>query len=353
MPCYHPLRGFKIGVWPETGKDKLKVTPFKVHHIEKHKGVWQNCYSDFVSPYAERVVMKSQVLPCQNCIYCRLKYARQWADRCMLELGYHDESWFVTLTYDEDHVPVSENNIPDPETGELLTNSQLTLRKEHLQLFMKRLRYYYEESGATNKLRFFACGEYGGKTHRPHYHLIIYGLHLPRDDLTPVRNVNSQYILYSSDFIKKAWPFGFNAVGAVTWDTCCYTARYILKKQKGLGADVYDFLGIEPEFTLMSRMPGIAAQYYIDHKDEIYEYDKIWMKLETKGYSCKPPRIFDRYFDIEEPEKMQKIKESRKALAEAQVRDVIERTKKSYEEYLADCERDHSSRIKGLQRRLQ
>lgn len=125
------------------------------------------------------------------------------------------------------------------------------------------------------------------------------------------------------------------------------------KKAKGDDRILYDLYGLQEEFTLMSRNPGIAKQYYDEHKDDIYKFDTIWMKLKEKGYKCKPPKVFDRYFDIEEPDKMKEIKDHRKEVAEGQLRTILDKTKKSYMEYLADYEAAKESKIKGLERRLE
>src|SRR5699024_11074111 len=93
--------------------------------------------------------------PCGQCTHCRINKRRAWTLRNMLEL----EDWsgvasFVTLTYDEDHIPYPALvNRRDP------------------QLFFKLLRYKF-----GSPLRYFGCAEYGGRTHRPHYHFIIYGM---------------------------------------------------------------------------------------------------------------------------------------------------------------------------------
>lgn len=89
MPCYHPLLGFPAGINNKTGKTAYTVMP----------------YSD--AAYAEVADRGGILLPCGHCIGCRLERSRQWANRCMLELQYHDSAYFVTLTYDDDHVPIS------------------------------------------------------------------------------------------------------------------------------------------------------------------------------------------------------------------------------------------------------
>ena len=110
----------------------------------------------------------------------------------MLELQYHDSAYFVTLTYDDFHIPKAY--YPDPETGEVHTS--YTLCKRDFQLWMKRLRKKFSD----DKIRFFACGEYGGQTKRPHYHAIVFGLHL--NDLVKYKTVkegDSYYTYYKRE----------------------------------------------------------------------------------------------------------------------------------------------------------
>lgn len=80
-------------------------------------------------------------IPCGKCVGCRLEYSRQWANRCMLELQYHDSAYFCTFTYDDDHVP--RTYYPDPETGEAFP--AMTLQKRDFQLLMKRIRKHFPD----------------------------------------------------------------------------------------------------------------------------------------------------------------------------------------------------------------
>lgn len=91
-------------------------------------------------------------LPCGGCLGCRKARAREWALRCHLEAQQHQHTSFTTLTYDEVHLPI-------------------TLTRRHLQLFLKRLR-----SATAQPFRFFASGEYGEKSARPHYHALLFGI---------------------------------------------------------------------------------------------------------------------------------------------------------------------------------
>lgn len=348
MACYHPLKGFKIGVNEKSGKPNYKIVPYGTDHCELYPdGKWYAINDRFISDQAKTWTSNEFVqIPCGSCIGCRLDYSRQWAERCLLELEYHKESWFVTLTYDDDHVPWTECIMPD--TGEV--TEHMTLIKKEFSDFMKRLRSNYEyRFPDAEKLRFYACGEYGGNSYRPHYHAIIYGLHL--DDLVFYKkNVNGDN-LYNSEFLSKCWNNGFVVVGQVTWESCAYVARYIMKKQKGEEAAVYEILNIEPEFTLMSRRPGIAKQYYLDHQN-MYEFDMLTIKTASGGKLMKHPRYFDKLYDVEDPDGMSVIKAKRKSFAEQQTLVKLKNTSYNYLEMLQVEEEQKKASIKALQRRL-
>lgn len=107
-------------------------------------------------------------------------------------------------------------------------------------------------------------------------HTIIFASNLPLFDLEPFFiNANHDQI-YKCETIEKIWGKGIISVGKVTWNSAAYVARYMLKKQKGAGADwYYQSKGQEPEFTRMSRKPGIGAEYYQANKESIYKNDEI------------------------------------------------------------------------------
>lgn len=328
MSCYHPLHAIPNG---KTINGKTNYRFLSDLYLATHPELEKQC----------------TLIPCGQCLGCRLDYSRQWADRCMLELQYHDSSYFVTLTYDEAHVPVEY--YADKATGEAFPS--LTLRKRDFQLFMKRLRKRFSD----DHIRFFMAGEYGSETFRPHYHAILFGLHL--NDLRPYKRSPQGYHYYNSDSLQSCWldhdgnPIGFVVVGEVTWDTCAYTARYIMKKQKGAASRVYSDFALEPEFTLMSRKPGIARQYYDDHPD-IYETQKINISTSKGGRQMRPPRYFDKLFDLEHPEEMAKIKAQRKDVASALQSLKLEQTSLSEHDFLEVQERSKEARIKSLRRNL-
>lgn len=331
MSCYHPLKAIVNGK-TENGKKNLKILS---------AGFFDEWLVRNGKPFPEEHLI---TLPCGQCLGCRLDYSRQWANRCMLELQYHDSAYFITLTYDNEHVPVSY--YADPNTGEAL--EALTLCKRDWQLFMKRLR----RSFPADNIRFFMAGEYGSITFRPHYHAIVFGLHL--NDLVPYKRSPQGYQYYTSEALQKVWsvdgvPLGYAVVGEVTWDTCAYTARYVMKKLTGDLSEVYDHYNIQAEFTLMSRRPGIARQYFDDHP-EIYEHQFINLSTEKGGIKFAPPRYYDKLFDLESPEEMERIKEQRKKFAVEATKAKLAKTSISAEELLMVQEHYKADAIKSLRR---
>lgn len=353
LSCYHPLKGFRVGT-TENGKADLRVVSYSVDHLEYYPSdkKWHSIGFDFVSSRASRVVKDFVSIPCGRCVGCRMDYSRQWALRCMLELQYHESAYFVTLTYDDAHVPVSYYS--DPDTGEALPS--LTLRKSDFQKFMKRLRFHFSDC----QIRFFAAGEYGSTTYRPHYHAIIFGLKL--DDLVPYSRSAQGYSYYNSESLQRCWSIydreldsydslGYAVVGEVTFETAAYTARYVMKKLYGSEAEFYSTFSLEPPFTLMSRRPGIARQYFEDHPD-LYESDFLNISTPKGGKKFKPPRYFDQLYDIEYPDKMEEIKKTRRKIAEYRTQMSLSKTDLSYLEYLQVQEDNFNARIKSLERKL-
>lgn len=297
MVCYHPLHAFPIGLTKD-GKTSYKITSNKVKSIsfDKSSGHWffsQDPFKYYNNQYID--------IPCGNCVGCRIDYSRDWALRCTLESMYHDSTMFLTLTYDDVHVP--HTSYVDNITGQL--KDILTLRPDDFTKFMKRLRFHYSKKYGR-ELRFFACGEYGSQTLRPHYHAIVFGLKL--DDLRFIKNSHTGFPIYDSDFVSDCWSLGMVSISESNFDTCAYTARYVMKKQKGKDSDFYDVHNLVPEFVRMSRKPGIGYQYYADNKESIYKYDKIIL---PDGKIFKPPKYFDKYYMQDCPEKYDSVLSNR------------------------------------------
>lgn len=207
-------------------------------------------------------------VPCGQCIECRLERSRQWAVRCIHEASLHHQSHFITLTF-------NDRNCPD------------SLDKRDWQLFAKRVR------NRVSRFRFMMSGEYGELNFRPHYHAIMFGLEL--DDLEYLRKSPSGENLYTSRALEECWPYGFVSVGSVTFESAAYVARYVVKKITGPSADAH-YQGRVPEFSLMSRRPGIGAGWFDKFKSDVFPSDEVVVR----GKAAKPPRYYlERLPDVE------------------------------------------------------
>lgn len=272
VACYHPINAYrKRGAYNQL----TKKWPITFNVMEAHPGT-------------------DLIIPCGQCIGCRLERSRQWAIRCMYEAKeYGDNNMFLTLTYDEDHLPEGRS-----------------LELRHFQLFMKKLR---KRTGSG--VRFFHCGEYGAMTQRPHYHACIFGFRF--DDMYVYRDLG-KYKMYRSPTLELLWKHGNSMIGDVTFESAQYVARYIVKKHLGKGQEEhYEYVDEEtgevhyrkPEYTTMSRRPGIGSAHYDKYKGDIYPLDKVVVR---EGKTIRPPRFYDSKYEMEYPEDFKKVKNKRR-----------------------------------------
>lgn len=348
MPCFHPMKGFQIGL-TRNGKPDYKRVPFTAQSVQRVNGTWRASSERWYERGADRIVTDYIVMPCGQCIGCRMDKSREWADRLVLELQYHDSAYFVTFTYNNKHVP--RRWYADPETGEAFES--YSLEKRAIQLLMKRIRRTFP----NDNIRYYCCGEYGGKTFRPHYHMIIFGLHL--DDLQFYKKSELGDTYWTSPKLSSCWTdpddkedsYGYVVVAPVTWETCAYVGRYVTKKLTGKLAGFYDVHNIIPEFSLMSRKPGIGRAYYDDHPN-LYDYKWINVSLPSGGRKIRPPRYYDRLYDLDNPAEFAEIKANRQKMAEDLVKLKLEQTDLSYLELLEVEEDALKEKFKKLRRTL-
>lgn len=231
-------------------------------------------------------------IACGQCRGCRLERSRQWAMRCVHEASLHARNSFITLTYNDLCLPHDRS-----------------LNLDHFQRFMKRLRFKYGKN-----IRFFHCGEYGEKFGRPHYHAIIFNLDF--EDKT-LWKINNGQRLYTSQELSDLWPLGFATIGEVTFESAAYVARYVMKKITGpMAEDHYsrldestgEIISLKPEYTTMSRRPGIGKGWYDKYKTDVYPSDMVVMRGDKK---MKPPRFYDGLYEREYPSDMDALKAKR------------------------------------------
>ena len=331
MKCTSPL--FRVQPWLiefAKGRDFPLTLKRKLHNKEYPIiGYLEAC--DYMKRYA-LPEQAFQEIPCGQCLNCRLNHSKEWAVRCMLEDKYSSDSYFVTLTYDDLHVPYK--NVIIEENGLFMPFQEL--RKKDLQDFFKRLRKALFGNKKGN-LRYFACGEYGDKTYRPHFHCILFNLPLSDLKLYKCRHSSNGDILYfNSAFLSKIWGKGFVVVSAVSENTCAYTARYALKKvdfthsveeAKSNLADMelqmnfgkfFDYVVsaeyLQKPFCVMSRRPGLGRDYFDENCGIIYQYDEI------PGMSLRKLKYYDRLYDELSDfthRELNEIKEKRARIAQA------------------------------------
>lgn len=288
MACYHPLWAIKL---PRVDKPKVfaELEEPPNFYIDEETG-------EMIEPFQ---------IPCGRCIGCRLEYSRQWANRCVMEsMSYpKDQSWFVTLTIDDEHLEVTSHGFA-------------TVKMDDVTKFMKALRQHWQRAhGVSDNIRFYAASEYGDESMRPHYHVLIFGL--PLYDLKKYSNNHQGDVIYTSEELDSVWKKGSVKVAEFNWNTAAYTARYVMKKVKGMDAGVYQAMDIEPERVRMSRCPGIGAEFLSRHKDYIYHYDQIVLPSSGgKAHAVAPPKYFDRKIKEIDPDFFERLKSGRKARAE-------------------------------------
>lgn len=264
MPCYHPLLAYKTANGEVVFQERSRFD-----------------------------VVQTLTLPCGQCIGCRLERSRQWAVRCLHEASLHEQNCFITLTYDDSHLPPGGS-----------------LTYKHFQDFMKRLRKHF----APAKVRFYMGGEYGEQTVRPHYHAIVFGIDMP--DRVYHKKTPSGEKIYTSATLEQLWPYGYSSVGDVTFESAAYVARYIMKKITGFNSkkhyevidqDTGEILYRRPEFNKMSLKPGIGANWLKKFRTDVYPWDHVVIR----GKECKPPKYYDTLYSRTNPDEWEQLQHSR------------------------------------------
>ena len=237
----------------------------------------------------------SMKVPCGRCIGCKLEYSRSWAMRCTHEASLHDDNCFLTLTFNNEHLP---------------TNGSISRRD--LQLFMKRLRKAIE----PKEVKYYGCGEYGDNLNRPHYHVLLFGhdfadkvIHKfgTRKGIASTRT--GEFDIFKSETLEKIWGKGFCIIGELTFESAAYVSRYTTKKITGPPAKDH-YKGRTPEFALMSN--GIGKGFVEKHFNDIYPKDFVTVN----GKKCNPCRYYDNLLIHKDLDLYDELKSKRKEKTE-------------------------------------
>lgn len=223
--------------------------------------------------------IKTGTVPCGICYECRQKKIRDWSIRNEYESMSHQEKCFITLTYNDENLPISKSKVVYDKT---MSEPTPTLVKYDLQQFIKNLR------NKGYKFRYYAVGEYGSKSGRPHYHALIYGQDF-NDKLQELADI---------------WAKGFVYGGTVKNSSINYVTRYVEKKLYGTQRTQYIMTNTIPEFTLCSKgrgeQKGIGYKYYKDNIEANLQIENE-LKIIHRGKEKNLPEYYKRKYYEENP----------------------------------------------------
>lgn len=277
MPCYSPLKGYRAAKLNSSGRRPIVFKPAEA--------------------FIGGAKISQVQIPCGQCIGCRLERSRQWAIRCVHESQLHEKNCFITLTFRQ-ACPWWPAQRPADRV-----DPTYSLHKFYVQDFMKRLRFKFAGSHKSG-IRYFHCGEYGEEFERPHHHACLFNFDFP--DKYFWKN-SGGFPLYRSPILEELWPHGYSSIGACTFETAAYVARYVTKKINGkMAAGHYG--SRLPEYVTMSRRPGIAHGWLQKYASDVYPADSIIIRNNLK---CKPPKYYDKMFDLTNPGDFRNVKRER------------------------------------------
>ncbi len=271
-----------------------------------------------------------QRVPCGSCLGCRAEQARQWSVRILHETQMHQTAWFVTLTYSDEEIPENGSLYPEDFRG-----------------FIKALRRREKKEArrmgrSRTPISYYGCGEYGGRTKRPHYHAVLFGVDFLDKSLLRVSGTSN---VWRSPTLEADWPHGLSEFGTVTPQNAAYVAGYVRKKIGKLAEeDDYvrvnketgELVHIEPEFARMSLKPAIGRRWIEKFWQDVYPRDSVVVA----GLEGKPPRYYDKWLEEHQPEMAMLVRETR-------INDALELTA-----YTLDAkEKIHQGRLDLFQRR--
>lgn len=227
-------------------------------------------------------IARSLALRCGQCVGCRLERSRQWATRCLHEASLHQRNCFITLTYDDEHLP-----------------SNYGLHYPDFQLFLKRVR-----ARLRARVRYYMAGEYGSDFTRPHYHALLFGIDFTDKQTFSKSQTGSQ--LYRSATLESLWQLGYSSIGDCNFESAAYVARYCMKKITGdLARGHYslvdqatgELIERSPEFNHMSLKPGIGRKWVEKWWTDVFPQGTVVVR----GKEARPPRYYEKLFEERDP----------------------------------------------------
>lgn len=220
------------------------------------------------------------LVSCGSCINCIKQRSREWALRLDHEREYCKYSFFVTLTYSPENIPKCYSVV-----------------KWDLQRYIKRLR-----KNTQSEIKYYACGEYGGKLGRPHYHALIYVYDekYKKEEWEDKYDPRDGHII-NSGYLSAEWALGIVKIGTVTTASINYVVGYIDKKimkyhNESLGTR-------KNPFRIMSN--GMGKKHALDNA-ELYKKE---LSIQIRDKYAGLPRFYKKILKID-PKQLQKKSKS-------------------------------------------
>ena len=320
MSCTNPRAAILIPADNQAGR-KIKF----LSRVDSNQS-----YPELKAKYGDWFVQ----IPCGKCDSCIEQRTKSWAIRCCLEAQQYKDNCFITLTYNPSSLP---------KDG---------LCRSDIKRFIKNLR---NEFGPG--IRYYGCGEYGTNYDRPHYHIILFNFFPPDAEIVTAGPFGGFY--YKSKSLQALWrskskdangnyhSLGFVSVGDLSFNSCAYVARYCNKKIKDMG-----IVRKNPEFSFMSRKPGIGEVYFREHFKSLIDTDRIYASIEGKN-NFSSFRYFDKLIEKIDPSVLQDLKEKRISNSEVSVAsELLRHNLPAMEAYLTHQERLTAEKYDRLRRRL-
>ncbi len=270
MPCTMPIRAYK------------SITTIQKVSFSK---------PDQTTPYSEIDI------PCGKCIECKLDKKRQWTVRILNEAHMHKNNSYNTLTYNDKTIPIKYIK----NKKNIIIDHKTTINKTDIIKFIKKVRKKYK----PKKIRYFACGEYGDKMSRPHYHIILFN-HEFKDKYEVTLKDGTK--IWRSDELESIWKLGNSTTGSVESDSASYVAGYVTKKITGDMA-IGHYKGREPEYATMSRKPGLGRTYYEKYKQGIFSTGRV---IINNNLRVSPPVYYTNIMKIHNPKEYKEYKSERR-----------------------------------------
>lgn len=244
MYCFHPIN---VREWKQTDK----VVSTDRFGINKYKSVKTSNY---------------HLVPCGKCVACLSRKRNEWTYRLTMEKDHSDYTYFGTLTYDNDKIPVRlKDNVP-----------YFVFNKSDVQKYMKRVRYFISQINKNVTCSYYLVSEYGKISHRPHYHYLMY-IH---------GDPGLQHKKQIDMILRDTWQNGFITIKAANSANIHYVTKYVVKDLDQSFSDCIDDV-----FVLASKRPYIGS-YHEKILQKQIDYSALDPKVFINGFAAAMPRIY-------------------------------------------------------------